>query len=83
MWRILDLHIIIIISLQLLVNELIKEGKINMRTVTSGDESCDLYWLCHPQEKKVIWYKTICERNIRPFGAKYIHRILSIFIVIP
>ncbi|XP_011406953.1 PREDICTED: swi5-dependent recombination DNA repair protein 1 homolog [Amphimedon queenslandica] len=41
------------ISLKLLVNELIKEGKVNMRTVTSGDESCDLYWLCHPQEKKV------------------------------
>lgn len=63
LFYILDGTIIVIIiyfSLQLLVNELMKEGKINMRTVTSGDESCDLYWFCHPQEKKVTCYKVIC-----------------------
>ena len=38
-------------NLQTLVEGLMKEGKINKRKITNGNESCDIYWLCYSNEK--------------------------------
>ena len=50
--------IFIILSLsnfQTLIQEFMKEGKINKRTIKNGKEICDVYWLCYSNEKVYIY----------------------------